>query len=340
MDNQNFTSELVSRFNNVVSSIENCFNMKLKDLNNKSEDEVNSSCNNFYSQLEDSEIFLLFVNTKIKVFSSKSENTNNFSRSLFGESLLLKNIFNNQSDENKYHLWYSLLSLYRFMEENRENRESRIEILSDKITHLNKQLSNSIKEELLKTEVNSQTGNMIDDIVGCFQNLVNDNKNPFENIMNVTTQISEKYFKDIENGNIEVDKILSGISLDGMKDSLFGQSKEEKEPVIIDENFSTANVEEGVEEEGKGGLFGNVMKMANGIPDITNLTGMLNDIQNAENEDEVMNIKSKMDSFLEKSMGIDMNEFNKNMENLMSKMGEENNMNNLNQNDSDVNSID
>jgi hypothetical protein len=226
------------------------------------------------------------------------------------------------------------------MEENRENRESRIEILSDKITHLNKQLSNSIKEELLKTEVNSQTGNMIDDIVGCFQNLVNDNKNPFENIMNVTTQISEKYFKDIENGNIEVDKILSGISLDGMKDSLFGQSKEEKEPVIIDENFSTANVEEGVEEEGKGGLFGNVMKMANGIPDITNLTGMLNDIQNAENEDEVMNIKSKMDSFLEKSMGIDMNEFNKNMENLMSKMGEENNMNNLNQNDSDVNSID
>jgi hypothetical protein len=329
MDNQTFINDLISRYNNVVSSIENCFNMKLDALNSKTEDEVSSCCDNFYSQLEDNDLFLLFVNTKIKVFSSKSENTDNFSRSLFGEELLLKNVFNNQSDENKYHLWYSLLSLYKFMEENKENRESRIETLSDKIIQLNKQLSKSIKDELFKTEVNAETGNMIDDIVGCFQNIVNDNKNPFENIMNVTTQISEKYFKDIENGNIEVDKILSGISLDNMKGSLFGGEQEQKkEPVIIDENFSTANVEEGVEgEEEKSGLFGNVMKMANGMPDIGNLTGMLNEIQNAKNEDEVMNIKSKMDSFLEQNMGIDMGEFNKNMENLMSKMGEEDNIN-------------
>jgi hypothetical protein len=330
MENQNFTNDLVSKFKNVVSSIETCFNMKLEVLNSKTEDDIVNSCNHFYSHLEDNDLFLLFVNTKIKVFSSKNENTDNFSRSLFGDDLLLKNVFNNQIDENKYHLWYSLLSLYKFMEENKQNRESRVEVLNDKITQLNKQLSSSIKDELFKTEVNKETGNMIDDIVGCFQNLVDDNKNPFENIMNVTTQISEKYFKDIENGNIEVDKILSGISLDTMKDGFFGKKEEEKKPVIIDENFSTADVEEGNEdEEDSGGMFGNVMKMANGMPDISNLTGMLNDIQNADDENEVMNIKSKMDSFLEKNMGIDMNEFNKSMGDLISKMenSDEDNLN-------------
>ena len=39
----------------------------------------------------------------------------------------------------------------------------------------------------------NECNNMIDDIVGSFQNILNNKSNPFDNIMNITTMISDKY---------------------------------------------------------------------------------------------------------------------------------------------------
>ena len=144
---------------------------------------------------------------------------------------------------------------------------------------------------------------MLDDIVGSFQDVVGDNQNPFENIMGITQKISQKYFKDIENGNIEIDKVLKDITgtlggaqgmteatkakeqmmggegslpnITGMMENitkgglgsiLGGKKTEETKPTIIDETFSTANVEQGEEKQEKRGP--NIASMAK------NLSGM------------------------------------------------------------------
>ena len=214
--------------------------------------------------------------------------------------------------------------------------------------------------------------------------IVSDNKNPFENIMGITTKISEKYFKDIEDGNIEVDKLLKNMPFPGkekgmnMEDMMNGDmmknmgdmmgdvmggemgdmmkgmmgKKEEKEPTLIDDNFSTADVEVGKDEldkKGKG-MIGNMMNMANNIPSMDGMPGlgelgdMMKDLTSGDMDLENLdNMKGKMDNFMEKTLGVDISEFNKNMENLVNKVGDNDNVetNNVEHNcASNVNSLD
>ena len=203
----NFTKDVQNSYRNLINSIESVYKTKLPEFDNISDETMKSNCNDFYNLLDDDKLYLLFLNNKIKVFSSKEDSTNNLSKSLFGENLLLKNIFNNQDEMNKLVLWDSLLYLYNSIESCNSNREERLKDLKEKFNQIKIKLSDRVKEQILPEDVNNTTTNMVSDIIGSFQDLLSDNKNPFENIMGITSKISEKYYKDIENGDIEVDKL-------------------------------------------------------------------------------------------------------------------------------------
>jgi hypothetical protein len=432
--NDDILYEISDRYKKIVNCIQNIYKVQFENLNDLTIESILEKTNSFYNQLEDETLFLLFVNNKLKVFSSKSEKTNNFSQSLFGHEILLKNLFNNQTDINKFLLWDSLLYIYIYLEENNKNREGRIDMLKDRINILKNNISNNVKASILPDNVNNTTTNMVNDIIGSFDDIFSGNENPFENIMKVTTKISEKYYKDIENGDVEIDKLINNISIPGsenkdnnmgdmmknmmggmedtgempdmgdmmknmmgslggnsengesgempdmgnmmknMMGSLGGNSKngempdmgnmmknmmgslggnsgngempdmsgmmggmgdmmknmldkKEEKTTLIDENFSTADVDQGeLKEGGNGNMLGGMMNMANKLPDLGKLKGMVGDLKNIKkgDKDGIKNIKNQMDGFLEKSLGVDINKFNDSMKNMVKNIEKKN----------------
>ena len=104
----------------------------------------------------------------------------------------------------------------------------------------------------------------------CFRGMEDgEDANPFKNIVDVTKKITENYQSKIEKGEIDLDGLLSNIqkSMPDMPDisklDLDGKSEEEIKH-IIDEKFSTADVELGDrnKENKSGGMdLGGMMKM-------------------------------------------------------------------------------
>lgn len=363
-------TEIFNRYKNIVNTIGEVFKSDFNKLIYTNEI-IKDRVNLFYKSLEDDNLFLLFTNNKIKVFSSKSNDTDQLSKSLFGEDVLLKNLFNNQNNGNKLLLWDCLMYLYIYLEKVNKNREERMESLRDRFSLNKSKMSDCVKDNILPDNVNDTTTNMVNDIIGSFEDIFSGNKNPFENIMEVTTKISEKYYKDIENGNVEIDKLINNMpipgksngdsneigdmmkgmggmmdnlmkgngdsnemgdmmkGMGGMMENMLGGNmgdmmknvfnKKEEEPTVIDENFSTANVEVGENKEKNGNMVGSMLNMANKLPDLGNLTSMVSDLQNLNTNDKdgLSNIKNQMDGFLEKSLGVDIDKFNQSMENLV-----------------------
>ena len=307
-----------------------CGNILKQPINNISELDNKikySKMLNFHISLKDEKIFLLFSKSKIKVFSAKTDETHHVSSSLFNdilslkpinETFSLKHVFNNQIDSIKSQLWEKLFVLYITIDGTLIiGNAARVEILTKNIESYKNDLSNKVKNDILKIDVNNTTNSMIDDIVGSFQNIIHNKANPFDNIMNITNMISDKYKDQLQNGEIQLDKIIGGI--DGVIPGLMKNAntkKETVEPVIIDENFSTADVNVGTEEESKNNI-GNMMKM---IPNMTGLVNMVNRINTAENDDDLINIKKDMDTFLEKDLKVDMTQFNETMSQIEKKM--------------------
>lgn len=372
---------LTEVYQNYLKSVELFLNIDLSKYKEFSEEQQLNNLYKFYNCLEDSELFLLFSSCKIKVFSSKNDNTRELSESLFDSELLLKNLFNNQKDDVKLRMWYATLNLYLHLEKNKENREGRVELLEEKLSTITVNEKKNIKTSLLKSDVNETTNNMLDDIVGSFQDIVSDNKNPFENIMGITQKISQKYFKDIENGNIEIDKLLGDITgqlgnkeemgqvtkmmeqlnggegslpnltgmletissggLGQMMGNLTGNTKKEPvAPTIIDETFSTANVEQGEEKEEKRGPnianmakglgnMGDMMKGLGGMGDMMkNLTGMMSgdDEQSEMDLGKLQESMSSMMGGLTSMMGNSNPELKETMDKMMSGLSDPENM--------------
>jgi hypothetical protein len=282
-------------------------------------DNIEDRLNRFYQSLQNSDTFSLFSMTKIKVFSAKTEETYDVSSSLFGEELTLKHIFNNQTEEVKFKLWELLLNMYIQLERVKNNNQERIASLKDGLKKLRQASSQHIKNDIFKnvlnTDVNNTTSSMIDDIIGSFQNVVSNKGNPFENIMGITEMITSKYGSKIENGEVEIDKILGGMGgllnkgLSGMGD------KKEEEPVVMDENFSTADVDVGQPEEEK---KENAFNFAKLMP----LANMVNKIGSIKTEDDIKALKQDMDQFMEKELKVDMSEYKENLDKLEKQLEE------------------
>ena len=303
-------------YNNLLDTVDSV--MKTDNTFYKNADDTikQENIKRFFDSLEDDTLFLLFSKSKIKVFSGKTDETHNVSTSLFDEKLTLKQIFNNMTDIVKNQYWDKLFRLYIEYDKTLETSNNmRFTMLLDSIKIINNTLSSKVKNDILKVDVNNTTNNMIDDIVGSFQNMMVNKSNPFDNIMNITTMISDKYKNQLHNGEIQLDKIIGGI--DGVIPGLMKKGDEKKEPVIIDENFSTDNVNVGEIKEESGNNLGNMMKM---IPNMGGLMNMVSRINKAENDTELVDIKKDMDTYLEKELKVDMSQFNETMSNIEKNM--------------------
>ena len=291
---------------------------------------------NFMNILENDDMFILFSRSKIKVFSSKTEETHQLSLSLYGGELNLKYILNKRSEAEKKNIWNYLHLFYFLLLQTKdkyfEDRKSyMIQLLKNTENEIKKEdidrVSSKVKKELLDVDVNDTTNNMIDDIVSSFQeSLDGGSGNPFDSIMDITSKITEKYKNKIESGEVELDKMMGSITkgIPGM-DSLvggLGGNKKPEEKVVIDENFSTDNVELGKENEKKGFNLSGMMKVMNGMngkdggPNLKGLLDVMGKLNTVENEEDAQKLKGEMDNYLEKELGVDVSKLNKTIESI------------------------
>ena len=243
---------------------------------------------------------------------------------------------------------------------------------------------------MLGVDVNDETTGMIDDIVLSFEKLLSgDTKsNPLSGIMEISQKISVKYADKINNGDIELEKLMKSISkkvpgmesmlngmsgntsdgsgglgdlggLGGMMGSMMGgKDKKPKEKIIIDDDFSTADVQVGLNkvDDKKSINIGNVLKMAdqfgvipggkqsgsetgtetdsqsNGLPNLGDLGDiphlgkmmeMIGKLGKTETQEDVNALKLEMDTFLESELGFDVNKLSKELENVSNNMTQE-----------------
>ena len=309
----------INIYNEFLENVHNLTGNDTTSFNNNIDERVNL----FYKSLTNNDLFTIFTMSKIKLFSAKTEETHLVSTSLFGEELTLKQVFNNQTDIIKNKLWELLFNLYIQLERINNNNADRIAVLKESLKKMRQNTSNNVKNDIFKNvlnaDVNNTTNNMLDDIIGSFQDVVANKGNPFESIMGITEMITSKYGNKIENGEVEIDKILGGMGgLLGKGLSGMGGMGEEKkeEPVIINDEFSTADVDVGKQEEEKkpGGMF-NFAKLAP-------LAEMVTKINAVKTEDDINALKKDMDSFMEKELKVDMSQYKENMEKLEKKLEE------------------
>jgi hypothetical protein len=321
----------------------------------------------FCSSIRDDN-FELFLKSKIKVFSHKSEDTQAISESLFGENLSLKNLLNNQPDEVKKIIWTNLHTLCMISEllkpeELKDNEKvmqlNRViykerELPSVEEEQTNSNFGDDTKKKLqdmLGVNVNQETTSMIDDIVGSFEKVLTNQSggNPLSGIMEISQNISVKYADKINKGEIELDKLMQAITskvpgMDQMMGGMMGGSKDSaksKEKILMDENFSTANVEVGInqEAESKGMNISGILKMADqmgvipggksnktssdipgideamsGIPGIGKVMEMMQKLENTNTQEEAEALKLEMDSFLQSELGVDVGKLNEQLE--------------------------
>lgn len=363
MESNNFCSEkFLEEYDLFLSQLEGLFEEEndknlVSNLKNSCESDKLSRGNLFYSSLEDKELFDLFCKSKVKLFSTKDEKTRVISNSLLGDDLPLKKLINNQNQRTKDIIWKYLHLFYFLYESDNSNRKDRKSVVSKLLKEKEEKLTKDVKNELLNVNVNEDTNNMIDDIVKSFEkSLSGENANPFESIMEITQNITTKYNDKIENGEIELDKLMGSIqsNIPGMPDlmkggmgglgglgGLGGQKAEPKEKVIIDEDFSTDKVELGDKDADKKGGSGmnlsNMLKMMNSMngggssggpqgeggegPNFGGLFNMLGKLDSVENEEDAEKLKAEMDTYLEKELGVDVSKLNQQIEEAQEKMG-------------------
>ena len=326
----------------------------------------------FNQQINDDN-FNIFIESKIKLFSHKDDDTKKISECLFDSHLPLKKIFNNRDDNIKNILWHYLHLMFLMIEsaQKKQNKE-KIKKLSKLIEQNEEQFKKSLTKikakneknidpksmikEIFNVDVNSQTNDMLNDIISSFESSGSmNNMNNFAGILSMAETISTKYKDKINNGEIELNKIMEGITdkVPALKeiikstDGMFGTAPAKKEePIIINENFSTANIELGeVKIDKEGFNIGKMLKLADsmgvlpGLPGIENnessldptlkdLFGMITNIGDLNNKDNLDSLKTKMDNFLS-NQGIDISQLNNSINSLM----ETNNENDSNNED-------
>ncbi len=396
--NNFFQDKYLSNYNNFVTQLKVIFSgdetqQTLNDLSSLPDEQKVVRGILFLEAITD-EHFVDFAKGKIKVLSHKSPQTQKISESLFGENFCLKNLLNNQPEEVKTIIWANLhnvlLSAELLKDESDRNMQrvstlSKIlykntpEALDDDCEQTQTKYSGtsagasanakSKLKDMLGVEVNDETTGMIDDIVSSFESILTGGStaNPFAGIMDVSQKISVKYADKINKGEIELDKLMKSISkkvpgmdsvLGGMMGGASGEKAKPKEKIIIDENFSTADIAVGMnKEEDKPSInIGNVLKMADQfgvipggkqsdstMPDLSALGGLpgMGDIPNlgkvmeimqklekTETKEEADALKQEMDMFLQKELGVDVDKLNKDLESVQSQMSNSNNQEN------------
>lgn len=362
---EHYKEHFLNHYNNFINQLKVIFSsddtIKLLDkLTNISDDEKINKGQLFNSLLIEQN-FDLFIKKKLKVFSHKNAETQAISESLFGPELCLKNILNNQPDEVKDIIWNTLFVLSMLAELLNPNKNN------NKINKLNNLLGNENRfkkvEEMLGVNVNEATTNMLNDIMGSFEKVLtasDSNGDPLTNIMKISKKISTKYADKITKGDIELDKLMESITkkvpgMDQLISGAFNASKP-KEKVVIDENFSTADVNVGLnkDDENKSFNLTNILNMVNkfntstnnkdgesgninfdfiktipgmdNIPGIDKMIDLMKKLEKSNSTEDVKLVQDEMDAYLQKELGIDIEKLNLELSNVTKKMEEQNNV--------------
>lgn len=360
----------IEYFNNFIKQLkiiyqdddENNINIILDNIDKLSDEEKVNCGNSLVKVLLEDKYFELFISNKIKLFSHKEQETKNISESLFGENLSLKKILNNQNDEIKTIIWTYLQTFYLLLQLSYlESNDNNVLLNRDRINQLNTLIkldingnNNNIKpiiesqiKKIIGSNINSETSNMINDIVSSFDNILqnSDSKNPFGGIFDISQKISDKYSDKINKGDIEIDKIMSSISTNipgmdkimdklGNMENIVSQFKSNEpsneEKIVIDENYSTANINIGENNEDKKSDFkiGNILKIADDfgvipggnnnnksenenkseLPDFSKIMNLMKKMNDGNNSSEDLeSIKNEMNSFYTNELGLDIN---------------------------------
>ena len=283
-------AKYLNNFNEFVNQLKIIFiNNDIQQILNdvlqlSDEDKINNG--KLFVTLINDEYFDDFVKAKLKIFSHKNDNTLRISESLFGSKLCIKYILNNQSEEIKKLIWTNLYNLYISCESLKPIEERNI-VKIGRVMDLLDTKTNDVRKkihEVLGSDINDHTTDMVNDIVSSFENIMNTNpgSNPLADIMGLSQKISVKYANKLNNGDIEIDKLLKCMTnkIPGMGNMMSGEGGEimnnimssmgnmtggntEKEKIIIDDNFSTASVDVGATDKDKKNInFGNILKMA------------------------------------------------------------------------------
>ena len=287
------------------------------------------------------------LSRKIKLFSSKVNENKKISYSLLKFIPLKKLLNGNVTSQVKDIIWDYILLLYVFTELSTKDKNKVDKTLIKQILHSvndsskkNSDTTNSEKDikpvvkenkdvnkqNILNLDCNKETNNMINDIVGMFQNnLENEDNdgNPFKNIVEVTKKITEQYQGKIENGDIDLDGLLKNIqgSMPNLPNlNLEGKSEDEIKH-IIDENFSTADVNVGESKKDEKGGFDmsqmmGMMKNLNdtlgsggeGMEGLSKMMESLGGMKMPENEEEAAEHSEKMRNILQKDFNMDLSE--------------------------------
>jgi hypothetical protein len=373
-----FRERFLVNYDNFVEQLKIIFtsdetHLVLNNLLGLSEERKLEQGINYANSFDDTN-FDLFVKNKIKVFSHKNPDTQKISESLFGSDLCLKNLLNNQPDDVKEVIWinlHTLLLMSELLKENQDNipNNERVKILSAVITKARgvpeqPEVTSTGKQTLKNmfgTDLNKETSDMLDDIVSSFEGLLSNNPSKsLGGIMEISQKITTKYSEKINNGAIQLDKLMEAISkkvpglekmLGGMKDIMKTKNEKPKEKVIIDENFSTANVDVGeIKEDTGGGMkIGNMLKMAQNfgvlggsksadesagqsnesIPHMGKMLEIMQRLEKASSPEDTAVIKKEMDDFLQNEMGVDVSQINNQLEEITQQMvNDESNTNN------------
>lgn len=289
----------LKNFNNFIDQLKVIFNgeetqLLLNNISSMSDDMKLSNGMKFVGSFDD-ESFGMFVKSKIKVFSHKAPKTQAISESLFGTDFCLKNLLNNQPDEVKNIIWTNLYTIYMKAElekpvesQNQSRLEKLLSLLQkdeveieDELPEFKEQPNPTAKgvnkkiHDMLGVKINKETSEMIDEIVGSFEKIMKKGvgSNPMSSIMEISKLISVKYADKINDGTIEIDKLMEAIGkkipgMDKVMDQVMGMMKDKKdtkpkEKIIIDENFSTSSIQVGkVDEDKKSIDIGKMLKMA------------------------------------------------------------------------------
>ena len=286
-------AKYLNNFNEFVNQLKIIFiNNDIQQILNdvlqlSNEDKINNG--KLFIKLINDNYFDDFVKAKLKIFSHKNENTLQLSESLFGSKLCIKYILNNQSEEIKKLIWTNLYNLYISCE-SLKPVEERNTVKIERIMGLLDNKTNDVRkkiQEVLGSDINDHTSDMVNDIVSSFENIMSTNpgSNPLADIMGLSQKISVKYANKLNNGDIEIDKLLKCMTnkIPGMENMMSGEGGDimnnimssmgnmgnmtggntEKEKIIIDDNFSTASVDVGATDKDKNNInFGNILKMA------------------------------------------------------------------------------
>jgi hypothetical protein len=321
---------VIKEFNSFVNHLIQTFPYMefLNNILNESSDEILIRIKRLNDSLNTTTNFNLFLKSKIKIFSHKESDTTKISESLFGKELTLKKIFNNQDDTIKDLFWNNLHNIIKYYNLYLSEIDSNT-LANARTERFNNFKQNNFSEinKLLKTDsLNDTTNNMINDIISSFNTGITQG-NPFENIMQISQEITSKYKDNIENGDINIQDIYNNMkTLPGMDkfspimDNLLNKidtKNTNDEPVIIDENFSTANVEVKEETSNNSLDIGNLMKTMTELtgdgPDLSQMMNLIGKMGSLSNPAEITDL-------FQNELGIDMN----NITQEMSKMLENN----------------